>query len=139
MALRRSSSRQWLIDGRIRFLEVNLSDKGDLLEKMRGLRFDYVVHAAGVTKCLHREDFFRVNVGGTQNLVQALAELGMPVRKFVYVSSLSVFGPVREQQPYEEIRETDEPRPDTAYGQSKLAAEGCLDPMPWVVLRPTGV
>lgn len=65
------------------------------------------------------------------------------------MSSLSVFGAIREQQPYEEIKETDTPQPNTAYGKSKLAAEQFLeslnvssaeeDAFPYVILRPTGV
>ena len=140
--LRKSSSRQWLTDSRIHFLETNLSSEEDLVEKMRDLQFDYVVHAAGVTKSLHREDFHRVNVECTKNLVNALLSLKMPLKKFVYLSSLSVFGPVREQQPYTEILESDEPRPNTEYGKSKLEAERWLesvDGLPVVFLRPTGV
>jgi nucleoside-diphosphate-sugar epimerase len=80
----------------------------------------------------------------------------MPLRKFVYLSSLSVFGPVREEQPYTEILETDRPQPNTEYGKSKLEAEQWLEGMlqtdrntpagngaaagvPVVFLRPTGV
>lgn len=51
-------------------------------------------------------------------------------------------GPVREQRPYADISVNDEPRPDTAYGMSKLKAErylDSLDGLPVVTLRPTGV
>lgn len=65
----------------------------------------------------------------------------MPLKRFVYISSLSIMGAIREQQPYEEIRESDEPKPNTAYGKSKLEAEKWLEsqPIPYVILRPTGV
>ena len=141
VALRKSSSRQWLTDERIHFLEVNLTSEEDLVEKMRNLQFDYVVHAAGVTKCLHKEDFHRINVGGTKSLVNALLQLEMPLKKFVYLSSLSVFGPIREEQPYTEITENDKPSPNTEYGKSKLEAERFLmeSELPTVILRPTGV
>ena len=141
VALRKSSSRQWLTDERIHFLEVNLTSEEDLAEKMRNLQFDYVVHAAGVTKCLHKEDFHRINVGGTKSLVNALLRLEMPLKKFVYLSSLSVFGPIREEQPYTEITENDKPSPNTEYGKSKLEAERFLmeSELPVVILRPTGV
>jgi len=141
-AVRRTSSRQWLQDPRIRFVELNLSDKDELERQLGYLQFDYVVHAAGVTKCLHAEDFFRINTVGTKNLVNALIEIGMRIKRFVEISSLSVYGPVREQQPYEEICESDTPQPNTAYGRSKLEAERFLDGLkdfPYVVLRPTGV
>ena len=142
-SVRKSSSRQYLQDERIRFIELDLSSKERLAEQLKGHQFDYVVHAAGLTKTLQKENFFRVNTEGTRHLVEALLEVGMPLKRFVYLSSLSIFGPIREQQPYEEIRETDTPQPNTAYGESKLAAEAFLDSMsdrlPFVVLRPTGV
>jgi nucleoside-diphosphate-sugar epimerase len=147
-AVRKSSSREYLQDECIRFIELNLSSKEQLVEQLRGQEFDYVVHAAGVTKCLNKADFRRINTEGTKNLVTALLELQMPLKRFVFVSSLSVFGAIREQQPYEEIRETDTPQPNTAYGRSKLEAEEWLESekgkvksekFPYVILRPTGV
>ena len=141
-AVRKSSSRLYLQDQRIHFIELNLSSEEDLKKQLTGHSFDYIVHAAGVTKCLHQEDFFRINTEGTKHLVRALIALQMPIKRFVDISSLSVYGPVREQQPYEEIRESDTPQPNTAYGKSKLEAEHFLDTLhdfPYVVLRPTGV
>ena len=142
-AVRKSSSREWLKDKRINFIELNLSSKAQLVEQLKGKAFDYVVHAAGVTKCLNKADFRRINTEGTKNLVDALIETGMPLTRLVFVSSLSVFGAIREQQPYEEIRENDVPQPNTEYGRSKLAAEQYLDSLgtriPYIILRPTGV
>ena len=142
-AVRKSSSREWLKDERINFIELNLSTKAQLVEQLKGHAFDYVVHAAGVTKCLNKADFRRINTEGTKNLVDALIETGMPLKRLVFVSSLSVFGAIKEQQPYEEIRETDVPQPNTEYGRSKLAAEQYLDSLgsriPYIILRPTGV
>lgn len=67
----------------------------------------------------------------------------MPIRRFVFVSSLSIFGAIREEQPYQEISEHDTPKPNTAYGKSKLEAERYLDSIgnnfPYIILRPTGV
>ena len=150
-AVRRSSSRQFLTDSRIHFIELDLSSEQKLTQQMEGSTFDYVVHAAGVTKCLHKEDFFRINTEGTKNLVKALINLRMPLKRFVYISSLSIMGAIREQQPYTEILESDEPQPNTAYGRSKLEAELWLNNLneefrmkneasfPFVILRPTGV
>ncbi|MBR0276387.1 MAG: NAD(P)-dependent oxidoreductase [Prevotella sp.] len=141
-AMRGTSSKQFLKDDRIHFIELNLSDRQALEQQLAGHTFDYVVHAAGVTKCLDTRDFYRINTEGTKNLVQALIQLQMPIKRFVYISSLSIFGAIREQQPYEEIREDDTPQPNTAYGKSKLEAERFLDGLssfPYVILRPTGV
>ena len=150
-AVRKSSSRQFLTDERINFIELNLSSEEQLTEQLRGLQFDYVVHAAGVTKCLDPQDFHRINTEGTQHLVRVLMALQMRIKRFVYISSLSIMGAIREQQPYAEIRESDEARPNTAYGRSKLETEQWLcqlneklvirneELFPFVILRPTGV
>lgn len=145
-AVRRTSSKGYLQDSRIHFIELDLSSQKQMEEALSGHQFDYVVHAAGLTKALRKGDFFSVNTEGTKNLVRALIALHMPVERFVYMSSLSVFGAIREQQPYTAIEPTDTPRPNTAYGQSKLAAEDFLKTVgagggnfPYVILRPTGV
>ena len=104
-AVRKSSSKEYLQDERIHFIELNLSKKEQLVEQLRGHDFDYVVHAAGVTKCLNKQDFMRINCEGTKNLVEAILDLQMPLKRFVYLSSLSIFGAIKEQQPYDEIRE----------------------------------
>lgn len=142
-AVRKSSSREYLHDERIHFIELDLSSREKLFEQLAGHTFDYIVHAAGVTKCLHVADFWRVNTEGTKNLVDAILQLQMPIKRFVYLSSLSIFGPIAEKQPYREITENDIPKPNTAYGKSKLEAERYLDSIgnnfPYIVLRPTGV
>ena len=142
-AIRKSSSKEYLQDERIHFIELNLSSKAQLIEQLRPHQFDYVVHAAGVTKCLNKADFRHINTEGTRNLVDALLDLQMPLKRFVFLSSLSVFGAIKEQLPYDEIREDDIPKPNTEYGRSKLEAERYIDSigsrLPYIILRPTGV
>ena len=140
-AVRGSSSRQWLQDPRIHFIELNLSSADDLKKALQEVSFDYVVHAAGVTKCKDRRDFRRINTEGTRNLVEALKTTQPALRRLVYLSSLSIFGAIREEQPYQPIRESDVPQPNTEYGRSKLEAEQLLEDcgLDYIVLRPTGV
>lgn len=155
--MRHSSSKQYLTDPRIRFAELDLSHPTRLREQLQrykqamgGTGWDYVIHAAGATKSLKREGFFRTNTEGTKNLVTALRDCDMMPKRFVFVSSLSIFGAIREEkigtdgskQLYIPISDKDTPRPNTAYGESKLAAETWLraqTDVPWVILRPTGV
>lgn len=141
-AVRRSSSKKYLADGRIHFIELDFGSSEALESQLAGHDFDYVVHAAGITKSLDKRDFFRVNTQGTANFAAALHKVCKGMKRFVYLSSLSVMGPVREAMPYTEITDGDTPRPDTAYGQSKLEGEKMLDAIegfPFTVLRPTGV
>lgn len=156
--MRRTSSRQYLADPRTRFAELDLGNVDRLRQQLEqykqemGGAWDYVIHAAGATKSLKREGFFRTNTEGTKNLVTALRETDMMPQRFVFLSSLSIFGAIKETAlPKEEagrgtiypsITDQDEPRPNTAYGESKLAAEQWLcaqADVPWVILRPTGV
>ena len=150
-AVRKSSSKAFLQDERIHLIELNLSSEEQLKEQLKDHQFDYVVHAAGVTKCLHKDDFFRINTEGTKHFVRALMATQHNLQRFVYISSLSIMGAIREEQPYQEIRESDEAKPNTAYGKSKLEAEQWLSQLPlylegdggrlfpYVILRPTGV
>ena len=157
--MRGTSSKGYLKDVRIRFATLDLANperlKAQLLEykaQMGGRGWDYVCHAAGATKCLREEDFFHTNTEGTRHLIDALRETGMTPRRFVFVSSLSIFGAIREQPVrkatpdnpwiYSPILLSDTPRPNTAYGRSKLEAEHYLTSQkdfPYTILRPTGV
>lgn len=148
--MRASSSKKYLQDERIHFAELDLSSPDalslqlrELRQSMNGRGWDYVVHAAGATKCTRPEEFERTNTRGTENLVWALKREDMVPRRFVFVSSLSIFGAIREKPyPYSPILLTDTPCPNTAYGRSKLLAEQFLQHVqgfPYVILRPTGV
>lgn len=154
--MRKSSSKKYVSDPRVRFIELDFSNP-EILEKQLSQHMQeygawhYIIHAAGATKCVDREDFFRTNFHGTRHFVDTLVHLGMIPRQFIFISSLSVYGAVREKavhKPefapwiYEPIRDEDTPSPNTAYGQSKLMAEEYIRKIPdfpYVFLRPTGV
>lgn len=99
---------------------------------------DYVVHLAGLSHVGHGdpEAFYRVNLFGTLNLLQALAAAGRAVRKVLLASSANVYGPA----PQEVLDETLCPRPVNHYGSSKLAMEHMsatwFDRLPIVITRP---
>lgn len=155
--MRASSSRKYLPDPRIRFAELDFSCPERLCSQLQQYKqefggWDYIVHAAGATKCLRRSDFFRTNTDGTRHFADALIATGIVPKQFIFISSLSVFGAIREQPVrtatpdnpwiYAPIREEDTPRPNTVYGESKLRAEEYLRSLPdfpYVFLRPTGV
>ena len=144
--MRSSSSKRYLKDENIRFMDLDYAHVEKLKEQLlqhvvKHGRFTYIVHCAGVTKCREKADFERVNFLHTKHFVEALKELDMVPEVFVYLSSLSIFGPIHEET-YVPITEADEPKPNTAYGVSKLKAERFLQGMedfPYVILRPTGV
>lgn len=144
--VRSGSPRRYLRDRRIRFVELDFAHPEILSEQLVAWkqeygRWDAVIHCAGVTKCPRKEEFMRGNYVYTRRLVETLQALEMVPEQFIYISSLSVFGPVREKE-YTPIEEKDTPLPDTAYGMSKLESERYLQGLshfPYVIFRPTGV
>lgn len=144
--VRKGSSREYLQDERIRFVDLHFSDSEKLTAQLKQMadtegRFDYIVHNTGVTKAVDPEAFERVNFRFTANFIDALIAANAVPEKFVLMSSLSVMGPGDEQF-YSAIRMHDAPRPNTAYGRSKLRAEEYLHAQkdfPYLILRPSGV
>lgn len=145
-AVRPTSSRRWLTDARIRFIELDLQNEEHLAAQLVRHTsvhgpWQYVVHAAGATKCRCDADFFRTNTDGTLRLARQLLATSSLAGRFVFISSLSVCGPLHEAD-YVPFSAADTPQPNTAYGRSKLQAEEDLakiDGLDYIVLRPTGV
>jgi len=144
--IRNTSSREYLQDPRIRFIDLNFGSREKLIGQLHDCRkefggWDYVVHNLGATKVARPEDFDRINFSFTQNLVEALRMAGIAPKKFIYMSSLSVCGPFDEVT-MKPIQADYDPQPNTVYGLSKRKAEqylGSLADFPYVILRPTGV
>ena len=144
--IRKSSSRKYLQDERIHFLEFDFSTRekvaGTLEEcKKNNLRFQYIIHNAGLTKARRKEDFYNVNCKNTINFIEALIETAMVPDKFLFVSSLAAFGPGNPDTS-DPVRLDHEPKPIELYGKSKLEAERyitSLKDFPWLIVRPTGV
>lgn len=154
-AVRSTSSRRWLTDTRINFVELNLGNDQALSQQLADHvrqhgAWDYVIHAAGATKVKNPDDFFRINTEGTERLARLLLATytdaeGRETRaltgRMVFVSSLSIMGALHEED-YTPIRADEAAQPNTAYGRSKMEAEQRLAAMPeldYVTLRPTGV
>lgn len=144
--IRKSSSKEYLKDERIHFIDLNYANPIELETQLKKFKenegkWDYIVHNLGVTKCQNKADFDKVNYLYTKQFADALIACGMQPTKFVLMSSLSAWGPVKESDS-EPIRLTDIPKPDTAYGQSKLKSEQYIQQLPdfpYIILRPTGV
>ena len=145
-AVRSTTSRKFLQDSRIHFIELDYSDQDRLEDTLRDHmgewgRWDYIVHNLGVTKSTNYLDFENVNYGYLKALVDALQVTNMTPDVFLLMSSLSVMGPGDEQS-YSPYKSSDVPMPNTFYGVSKLKAESCLQSIegfPYTIFRCTGV
>ena len=119
--IRPSSDRSFLETLGVSFAEGDLLDPPSLLRALDGISTVY--HLAATVRpeaALYRRDgfahaCFSVNVDGSGNLAAACAAKG--VRKLVHYSSVASSGPGTA------VKETDDPRPFSTYGRSKLAGE----------------
>jgi nucleoside-diphosphate-sugar epimerase len=94
---------------------------------------EVIVHAAGRTRAATMRQFETANVEVTRQVVGAAVELGS---RLVQVSSQAAAGPGTPERPR---LEDDPPRPLTAYGRSKLAAEEVVKTsrrLHWTIVRP---
>lgn len=100
---------------------VDLLDAAAVRRFVEAESFDYVVHLAAVSFVAHETaaDYYRVNVLGTLNLLEALAAVPGKPKKVVLASSANVYGrPARSP-----VDESAVPAPMNHYGVSKLAME----------------
>jgi nucleoside-diphosphate-sugar epimerase len=117
-----------------RVVPGDLDDPGSLARAVEGQ--DVVYHVAGLVAAAGESEFMRCNRDGTASLLAAASDAG--VSRFVLVSSMAAGGPALPGKP---LTGTEPPRPVTAYGRSKLAAEAAVrsGALPWVILRPPTV
>jgi len=99
-----------------------------------------VVHVAGVTKASSLQEYVRVNVGGTENLLAAIQGNSAELRRFLFFSSSEAMGPSPGGRA---LTEETTPVPFSAYGKSKVMAEECLRSLgarvPVTIVRPPAV
>ena len=142
-SIRATSSRRYLTDERIHFVELHLDNPEALLEQLSDTpQWDIIIHCAGATKCIHQRDYYAINYDATRHLADALIALDKIPRQFIYMSTLGTYGPLHEKPPYRPITDADIPSPNTHYGRSKRMAEEFLMSLkgfPYVIFRPTGV
>ncbi|QIN83454.1 UDP-glucose 4-epimerase GalE [Rubrobacter tropicus] len=104
-------------------VEGSLLDEGFLRETLSG-GFDGVLHFAALSLVAESveqpERYYRNNVVGTLNLLEAMVETG--VRRLVFSSTAAVYGEPEEVP----IPETAPTRPTNPYGSSKLAVDGLI-------------
>jgi len=117
--------------GRVVTIRGDLADRRSLAALVDGAAA--VVHLAGRVRAPSESAFDLANRAGTANLVGAVAQAGRA--RLVHVSSLAAAGPSAAP---EGLEPGAPPRPVSAYGRSKLAAERVVagSGLPWAILRP---
>lgn len=125
-----------------KFVYPDFGNVDDLKHLFLTEQYDYIIHAAALTKSKSEAEMLRVNVGITQHLMQAAFDTDVHIARFVYVSSLAAIGPIGYDD-IDEIKEDSSYRPLTTYGRSKKASEINIKDRfadkPISVFRPTAV
>ena len=116
----------------------DLLDKENLQQVVAKIQPNYVVHLAAISFVGHgnADDFYRVNVVGTENLFEALLKLENKPKKVLVASSANIYGDC-DKSP---ILETQQPLPVNHYAMSKLSMEFMartyLERLPLFFTRP---
>jgi len=144
--IRKNSNLDHLADSKIHLIDLDYEHPSNLTLQIRthvamnGV-WDYVIHNAGITKCINEADYYRINHLYTVHFISALIECGNLPIKFIFMSSLGAVGPGNEKSG-KPVSLSDKPNPISEYGRSKLLAENFIREhldFPWIILRPTGV
>ena len=139
-AVRKSSDIVHLKDLNIKYTYLNFSSVTALKNDIQDNEYDYIIHAAGVTKARSVKEYEVVNADYTYNLASAAASADVKIKGFILIGSLAAVGPIHSLEGI--ITEETKPKPLTAYGKSKLLAEEKLKTvtsLKYSILRPTAI
>ena len=82
--------------GKVHLYEGDVTDRTSIGNILRDFNPDYIVHLAALTRVSysfgHEDETFRVNAGGTVNMVMAAQKYATNLKKFVYASSMETYG-----------------------------------------------
>ena len=139
-AVRKSSDVSHLKVFDIHYIDLDYRSVASLKKQLEEVQFQYIIHAAGITKAKTLAAYNKVNAEYSRDLAIAASTANMALEKFVFVSSLAALGPLKDLSG--EITDDTEGRPVTSYGASKLLAEEYLKDitgLPLIIIRPTAV
>lgn len=139
-AVRRSSDVSHLKEFDIHYVDLDYNSIESLKKQLETGQYQYIIHAAGITKAKNLEAYNKVNADYSRNLAIAASTANIELKKFVFVSSLAALGPLSDLSG--EIMDDTAGKPVTSYGASKLLAEEYLKNiphLPLIIIRPTAV
>lgn len=110
---------------RLTFIAADVRDQSLLAQILTEQETTHVVHMAALQTpdCnAHRDLGLQINLAGTQNLIEAMKASGRALDRYIFASSIAVYGP-RAAYPAGRVPMLAEPQPVNVYGAWKLAGE----------------
>jgi dTDP-4-dehydrorhamnose reductase len=115
------------------YTQLDITRRSDVKSLVSSFQPTVILNAAAATNVdwceTHREEAWKVNVTGVENLIEAARKVGA---KLIHVSTDYIFD--GKHAPY---REDDRPEPLSYYGKTKLASENALkaSEIPYAIVR----
>jgi UDP-glucose 4-epimerase len=129
---------------RLKAIAVDIRHQAELAAILRNESITHVAHLAAMQtpECnAHRDLGLQTNLAATQYLIEAMKEASTPIQRFLFASSIAVYGP-RPMYPVGRVPMLADPHPVNVYGVWKLASEHIArlfhqeTGIPTVCLRP---
>jgi UDP-glucose 4-epimerase len=127
------------LDKDYRVIQADITDIGELREKLKDIEFDYIIHTASYNEYFHKDyakKALLVNTLGTRNLIDVLKDKN--IKRFIYLSTFHIYGLDSGI-----ITEDTPPNPKNDYASTHLFAEyylkqfGESDEFPYIIFRLT--
>ena len=136
--VRNTGNLRWLKTLKVEYIFGDITDIKSLEGGLKDV--DYVFHIAALKHSSKEEEYRKVNICGTENLLKTVKKEALNLKKFIFLSSMAAMGYSSREKT---LCEQDECRPLTYYGKSKLMAEKTVlefkNDFPVTILRPPAV
>lgn len=124
----------------IKIVEGNILDTASLAPIVESV--DYIFHLAGVIRGYTQQEYDRINLGGTKNIIKSCCDFNPNLKRLVVISSMVATTAGTLEKPACED-EPGLPVPRDFYGVSKFRIEqfarSCFHRLPITIVRPCPV
>ena len=110
-------------DTETRFCKVDLLDPDNTRSVLEIERPDYLIHLSGLNKSENAEDFYKLNVFSTINVLDGIVGNNLLNSKLLFISTSAVYGRISDRV----VSESSQTNPVNFYGSSKLSMETVIN------------
>ncbi|OGF44284.1 MAG: hypothetical protein A2452_05680 [Candidatus Firestonebacteria bacterium RIFOXYC2_FULL_39_67] len=136
--VRKTGNLRWLKGFNIDFIYGDITDAKSFRGKLKNV--DFIFHIAALKHSTRKNDYKRINIDATENILIAAKKEALHLKRFVFLSSMAAMGCSTKEMP---LCETDICSPLTHYGSSKKEAENLVleykNIFPVTIIRPPAV